>query len=155
MSKNKYNFYMQQCDKDGNLINLITLKNLEQDFVGLRYSSIEGMESFGKPKNIEVETYADSEKDRVYVPEKVNLESTKVTLNLYFIGEKRFEAYNKFVEYIKNGFHRYWDDARNRYFVFYFNNAVTLEDSNWKGIGYFKVAFTLSNIFGQTFPLNE
>lgn len=155
MSKNKYSFYMQECDKYGNLINPITRKNLEDDFLGMRYSSMSGIESFGKPKNIYVETFADSNRDNVYIPNDITLESTKIVFTCYFIGDSRFDSYYDFTEYIQKGFHRYWDNARNRYFVFYSNNETKVESFSWQSTPYLKVQYSLTNVYGRTFELNE
>ena len=78
---------MQKCSKDGVLVDG-TLKDLEKDFVGLKYSKLDGITSYGAAKNIYTEKYSDSNTLRTYVPNNVKREAIAVTLKLYFIGEQ-------------------------------------------------------------------
>lgn len=156
-----YEFFIQEVDSKGNLIGVA--KNLETDFSvkventgeelgGIIYISIVGMDNLGAVKNIYTETYADANRVRVSMPEKVQRESTQITLVLYFVGEKRAEVFKSFCDYICNGKHRYWDTARNKYFDFYIPEELTPSDELWYGsTPYFKVDVKMSNIFGQTF----
>lgn len=145
-----YEFFMQEVDNKGNLLgNEI---NLEEAFDGLKYSSIVGINNLGAVKNIYAETYADANRVRVSIPEKVQRESTQITLVLYFVGEKRAEVFKSFCDYICNGRHRYWDTARSKYFDFYISEELTPSDELWYGsTPYFKVDVKMNNIFGQTF----
>ena len=52
-------FYMQKCSKQGVLVDG-TLKDLEQDFDGLKYMEAKGISKVGKVKNAYIEQYADS-----------------------------------------------------------------------------------------------
>ena len=113
---NKYNFYMQKCSKDGVLVDG-TLKDLEKDFVGLKYSKIEGLTSKGAVKNTYTEKYSDSNTLRTYVPNNVKRDVIAVTLKLYFIGEQsvRQKSFDDFVSFVSNnGYNMYWDDARKK-----------------------------------------
>lgn len=113
---NKYNFYMQKCNKDGVLVNG-TLKDLEKDFEGLKYSKLEGITSYGAVKNIYTERYSDSNTLRTYVPDTITRDAIPVTLKLYFTGEQsvRQKSYDDFISFISNnGYNMYWDDARNK-----------------------------------------
>ena len=149
-----YEFFMQEVDNKGNLLgNEI---NLEKAFDGLKYSAIVGIDNLGAVKNIYTETYADANRVRVSMPEKVQRESTQITLVLYFVGEKRAEVFKSFCDYICNGRHRYWDTARNKYFDFYISEELTPSDELWYGsTPYFKVDVKMNNIFGQTFDSHE
>lgn len=113
---NKYKFYIQKCNKDGTLVNG-TLKNLETDFQGLKYSMLEGITSYGAAKNIYTEKYSDSNMLRTYVPNSVTRGAIPVTLKLYFIGEQsvRQKSFDDFVSFVSNnGYNMYWDDARKK-----------------------------------------
>lgn len=113
---NKYNFYMQKCSKDGTLVDG-TLKDLENDFQGLKYSKLEGITSYGVAKNIYTEKYSDSNTLRTYVPNKITREAISVTLKLYFIGEQsvRQKSFDDFIDFVSNnGYNMYWDNARNK-----------------------------------------
>lgn len=154
MSEYGYNFYMQECDSKGEIIAGSALKNLEQDFEGLRYSKIDGIEAIGAPKNVYSESFADSDRLRVYAPKDVKHKETTVTLTLYFVGENRFKGLYAFNEYIKGGFHRYWDNARNKWFAFYIKDELKPADSMWYGsTPYLKMDYKLVNIFGRTFDV--
>ena len=145
-----YEFFMQEVDNKGNLLGNDV--NLEEAFDGLKYSAIVGIDNLGAVKNIYTETYADANRVRVSMPEKVQRESTQITLVLYFVGEKRAEVFKSFCDYICNGRHRYWDTARNKYFDFYISEELTPSDELWYGsTPYFKVDVKMNNIFGKTF----
>lgn len=149
-----YEFFMQEVDNKGNFLGNDI--NLEKAFDGLKYSAIVGMDNLGAVKNIYTETYADANRVRVSMPEKVQRESTQITLVLYFVGEKRAEVFKSFCDYICNGRHRYWDTARNKYFDFYISEELTPSDELWYGsTPYFKVDVKMNNIFGQTFDSHE
>ena len=154
MSEYGYNFYMQECDSKGEIIAGSALKNLEQDFDGLRYCKIDGIEAIGAPKNVYSESFADSDRLRVYAPKDVKHKETTVTLTLYFVGENRFKSLYAFNEYIKAGFHRYHDDARNKWFAFYIKDELKPAESQWHGsTPYLKMDYKLINIFGRTFDV--
>ena len=144
---------MQECDKDGNPVDG-TLKDLESDFVGLRYSKCEGINAFGASKNIYTETYSDSDRVRAYVPEKVMRETTDIKFTFYFFGNsaERQDSFEKFMEYINRGYHLYWDTARNRKFIFTPpKDSIEPSDEMWYGgMPYFKVVIKLQNIMGNT-----
>lgn len=154
-SPHEYKFYMQECDKKGNLLEGTTPKNLESDFEGLRYSQMDGIEAIGEPKNIYTEEFADSHRLRTYIPQNIKNKNTSITFTCYIFGEDRHSVYDAFNEYIRKGYHRYWDDARNKYFVFFVDKAIKPEEDEWEGIGYLKVSYTLTNIYGRTFDIGE
>lgn len=154
-SPHGYKFYMQECDKKGNLLANTTAKNLESDFEGLRYSKMEGIEATGEPKNIYTEEFTDSQRLRVFVPETICNKNTSITFTCYIFGENRHSVYDAFNAYIQSGFHRYWDTARNKYFVFFVNAAIKPEEDEWNGIGYLEVVYTLTNIYGKTFNVGD
>lgn len=154
MSEFGYEFYMQECDKEGNILAGSTKKSLERDFQGLRYSKIDGIEALGAPKNVYSESYADADRLRVYAPKDIKHKETTVTLTLYFVGDNRFESLDAFNAYIKGGFHRYWDTARNKWFAFYIKDELKPAESMWYGsVPYLRMDYKLTNIFGRTFDV--
>ena len=154
MSEYGYEFYMQECDSKGEILAGSSRKSLERDFQGLRYSRIDGIEAFGAPKNVYSESYADADRLRVYAPKDVKHKETTVTLTLYFLGEKRFEVLDAFNAYIKGGFHRYWDTARNKWFAFYIKDELKPAEAQWYGsTPYLRMEYKLTNIFGRTFDV--
>ena len=70
MSDSGYKFYMQQCTKAGVELDG-TLRDLERDFIGLRYAKCVGLNNSGAAKNVYTEKYADSGTLRSYVPDEV------------------------------------------------------------------------------------
>ena len=151
-----YKFYMQQVTKRDDAWELVpnTRKDLEVDFSALRYSKAEGINNIGKPR-VYTETYADSDRLRVYVPEVVTNEATKVTFTFYFFGDNRQTIFDEFNEYIRNGVHRYWDTARNKYFDFILADEVNISGEKWYGATpYFEVKYAVQNLNGRTFDVD-
>lgn len=149
MSKSKYNFYMQQCDKNG----VVSGKNydLEKDFEGLRYLKCTGLDAVGKPKNIYTESYHEAVEERVYMPseEKITREPIDVVLSLLFVGEGRTNTMLRFNNFIKGGFRKYWDTARNKSIVFYIDDAITVKEEMFKGSNpYIQIDYKLRCIKG-------
>lgn len=152
MSKHGYEFFMQEVDKDGNLID-DTLKNLEVDFDGLLYCKMVGIETRGK-RRCYIESYAESDRLRVYLPDDVTHDATKIELTLYFVGQDRFKVYDTFNDYVLKGFHKYWDTARNKYFDFFIQDEIKLGDTQWYGnTPYISCTYVLSNMNGKTFDV--
>ena len=149
-----YKFYMVACDNKGNPIVGAQTMDLEKDFEGLKYSSMEGIETIGASKNIYSESYSDSDRLRVYVPAEVKHKETEITLTVYFTGANRFKTYDAFNAYIKEGFHRYSDTARKKWFAFYVKSELKPAESMLYGSApYLKMEYKLSNIFGRTFDV--
>jgi hypothetical protein len=150
----KYKFYMQGCDKYGNVLGEDTRRNLEEDFEGMRYSKAEGLDKVGKPKNVYTESYSDSDRLRTYVPDELVNEATTVTFTFYFIGDDRRSVYDSFIGYVRNGYHVYVDDARKKYLYFMVNSAMDVAEEKWYGGNpYLKLDLTVQNIFGRTFDV--
>ena len=149
-----YKFYMVACDNKGNPIVGAQTMDLEKDFEGLKYSSMDGIETIGAAKNIYSESYSDSDRLRVYVPSEVKHKETEITFTVYFTGKDRYKVYDAFNAYITKGFHRYRDTARNKWFAFYIKSELKPAESMWCGsTPYLKMEYKLSNIFGRTFDV--
>lgn len=145
---------MQKVNKNG--IALEPEKDLEKDFAGLLYSKCVGLNKVGKPKNIYEETYSDADRVRVYIPEEITNENTEISLTLYFVGENRHSTLDAFKEYIRKGFTKYRDTARNKSFIFYVNKDIDVSDEMWYGSKpYISATFKLQNINGKTANVDE
>lgn len=147
-------FYMQKCDKNGSLVN-DTLKDLEIDFEGLRYVEAKGIEKIGKVMNAYVEHYSNSNTLRVWHPsengEETTHEATIIELKLLFHGENRRSVYNEFVEYIRDGYHVFWDTLRNKKFTFIVLESIEPTDDTFKGgEPYIMCTWKLQNLKGYT-----
>ena len=150
-----YKFYMVECDKYGQPKENAKELSIEAHFDGLKYSKMDGIETIGAAKNIYSESYSDADRLRVYVPSEVKHKETEVTFTVYFVGENRYKTYDAFNAYIKEGFHRYRDTARNKWFAFYVKNELKPAEQVWYGsMPYLKMEYKLSNIFGRTFDYN-
>lgn len=159
MSEYGYEFFMQECDKEGKVLAGSSPLNIERDLkmgdgTCVRYSKIDGIEALGAPKNVYSESYADADRLRVYAPTEVKHKETTVTLTLYFMGAERHKLLDDFNAYIKGGFHRYWDTARNKWFAFYVKDELKPAESMWYGATpYLRMDYELTNIFGRTFDV--
>lgn len=146
-------FYMQEVDKDGNLV-AGTLKDLEVDFNGLKYGSCSGIESIGEVKNAYEEEYKDADGVRAYVPSVPFHSPTDVKLTIFFIGENRCATRDAFIDYISKGRHRFYDTKRKKVVVFYLKDKVEIKDSSWKGsTPYLEYEFKLRNILGKAIDI--
>lgn len=151
-AKNNYKFYMQEL-LDGALVPY-TRKDLENDFDGLRYARAKGINTIGKAR-IYTEKYADSNTMRVYVPENLTNEPTTITFTFYFFGANRQAVFDAFNEYVRNGVHRYWDTARNKYFDFVVEETIQIGEEQWYGdVPYFSVDYKVQNIYGRTYDVD-
>lgn len=152
ISTNQYKFYMQEF-KNGALVPN-TRKDLERDFDGLRYISAKGINTIGKAR-IFTETYADSDRMRVYIPNELTNEQTTVTFTFYIFGVDRQKTYDAFNEYIRRGIHRYWDTARNKYFDFVIEDSIEINEEKWySGTPYLSVEYKVKNLNGRTFDVD-
>lgn len=162
MSDKKYKFFMQACDINGNPITppedypeedkyLFGEIELEAVFKGLMYVKCVGLNSIGKVKNIYTETYSDADRLRVFMPQEVKNEETVVTLTLVFVGEQRNEVRDRFNDYIRQGYHKYFDTARYKEFVFFIKDELPIGEEMWYGsTPYLKCDYKLQNIKGKT-----
>lgn len=150
MATSNYNFYMQKVNKDGTAIDGEESKDLEKDFSGLLYVEAKGISTIGKQR-IYTETFVDEDAVDVYIPETPSYDATSIDLTLIFVGETRYATYNDFNDYIKEGFHKFWDTARKREFVFYVEDEISVAEEMWHGSTlYLRVTYKLNNIKGYT-----
>lgn len=150
MATSKYKFYMAECDAEWNVKDG-TEKDLERDFDGLRYQEAKGLNLTGKPR-LYTETYADADKIRVYIPEKVTYEPTTITFSFVFFGEDRQTTYDAFVEFVSGKRMVYWDTARNKYAYFYVGDSIQPAEEMWyASTPYLRLELKVSNVYGRTF----
>lgn len=130
-------------------------RDIESYFSGLLYMRAEGMNDVGKSKNIYTETYADSDKLRVSLPNNgvYTNEATKITMHFLVVGDaaQRQAAIRAFENYLKEGIHRYWDDARNLEFDFIVQDEIKVSDEKWHGSSpYVEIQVPMQNLNGKT-----
>lgn len=146
----QYTHYMQRVD----IANQPTY-DIEEQFSGLLYMRAEGMNDIGKSKNVYTETYADSDRLRVFLPNDgvYANEATKITMRFLVVGdaETRQSTIADFYEYVRVGVHRYWDDARNLEFDFVVQDEIKVSDERWHGSNpYVEIAVVMQNLNGKT-----
>ena len=142
-------FYMQKVDANGGLI-ANTLKDLEVDFLGMKYSRCVGLMNKGKRKNVHTEAYADSDTLRVWQGENVTREATTITFTFVFAGANRKSVYESFYEYVKNGVISYYDTARMKEARIFLVDALEPSDDIFVGsTPYIKAEFKFQNIWGE------
>lgn len=147
IKKNKYQFFMQECDSQWNPIEG-TKRNLEEYFEGLRYLKAEGLLAVGKTR-VYTEKYADSDGLRVYIAP--THDTTNITLSLCFFGENRQSVYRSFLEYCMGKKMLYWDTARNTLVKVYIENEVKPAKEEWyTGIPYLSVNIQMVNATGTS-----
>jgi hypothetical protein len=129
--------------------------DIEEKFSGLLYMRAEGMNDIGKSKNVYTETYADSDRLRVYLPNNGNYtnEATKITMHFLVVGNEasRQATIRSFEDYVREGTHRYWDTARNLEFDFIVTDEIKVSDERWHGSSpYVEIQVQMQNLNGST-----
>lgn len=160
----QYNHYMRSVNPDGTPTGESWI-NIEDVFTGLRYLKAEGLLDIGKPKNIYTESYAESDRVRVYLPKHysggsqvhsvsdIANEQTEITMTFLVIGnsEDRIGTVIEFENFIRTGTHSYYDDARNREFDFIVTDELKMSEEKWHGgVPYIELAVTMQNLNGKT-----
>ena len=143
-----YKFYMQQYPKNGVIQ---PIKDLEVDFIGLKYSKLMGIDKYGKIKNIYIESYPESSELRVWIPEIITRDNPEIELTLYFVGVNRRLVYHQFVQYISGSKLYYWDNCRNRKVAILLTEPVEPSDDELYGsTPYITASFKFTNLDGQS-----
>lgn len=143
-----YKFYMQQYPKNGVIQ---PIKDLEVDFIGLKYSKLMGIDKYGKIKNIYTESYPESSELRVWIPEIITRDNPEIELTLYFVGVNRRSVYHQFVQYISGSKLYYWDNCRNRKVAILLTEPVEPSDDKLYGsTPYITASFKFTNLDGQS-----
>lgn len=154
MATSKYKFYMAECDANWEIKD-DTTKDLEWDFEGLRYQEAKGLNLTGKPR-LYTETYADADKVRVYIPEKVTYEPTTITFYFVFFGENRYKSYDDFVAWVSGKKMVYWDSARQKRVFFYVADAIQPAEEKWyTSTPYLRLELKVTNVYGRTFDITD
>lgn len=143
-----YKFYMQ---RDSTSLEPEDAVSIEEYFSGCRYLKFEGLSANGKPKNITIEEYPESEEPRVYIPKTIVHDTSDVTLTLYFVGDNRRDVFDSFVNFITGYKITYWDTCRKRKVRLLFTNAVKITDDIVKGGKHYMIAeFKFTNLKGTS-----
>lgn len=135
-------FYMQKENEAS--------KNLEIDFVGLKYSKCIGLLAKGKIKNKYTETYAESDELRINESDVITREATNITFTFFFVGVERIKTYDAFYNYVKSGKIKYHDTQRKKQALLSLMEAVEPSEDIWVGsTPYIKADFKFKNLWGE------
>lgn len=125
--------------------------DLEATFKGLHYAKCDGLSTYGKPKNIFCETYAETSELRVYLPENVARENTDIEFEFVFIGKDRRDTYHSFVEWLSGHRLKYWDTCRNREVEMVLIDSISPStDELYGSQPFIRCKFKFKNIKGET-----
>lgn len=141
---------MQRIDKDG-----YHWINIEDEYPNLRYVKADGIYDIGESKNVYIEEYADDDRIRYYLPDDTNYanKSTQITMTFIVIGDpvSRQETIDAFLDYVRKGVHKYWDDARKHEFSFIVKDEVKVSNERWHGTDpYVEIQIPMTNLNGST-----
>lgn len=137
-------------------------KDLEVDFVGLRYKECTGLNSYGEPSNTYEEEFAESSKAEVFVGSTPAHKQTTIKLTLVFLegngsaeDGKDDTSYHSFLEFITGCKIAYRDTARKRKALMYLSGATEPKSDTLYGQKYKEATFTFKNVYGMTFGYDE
>ena len=155
-SRKHYNKETSQYDKEdiGELI------DIEEQFK-CKYVKFEGLSETGKVKNIYIETYAETEELRMYIPDEVLYDNTDISLTLLFspYSENDSDVQDNeraFFEYVSGHKIEYHDTFRNRYVsLLLLNKPEVVGEVLYGGSRYREVKYTFKNIYGRSFATSK
>lgn len=132
-------------------------KDIEAEF-GCKYVRLEGVNEYGKAKNIYTESYAETEELRVHIPEKVLYENTDVALTLVFpciTKNNRLDVTDnerRFFEYVSGRRIEWYDTFRERCLtLLLINKPEVVGEILYGDTRYREVKYTFKNIYGRSF----
>ena len=71
-------------------------------------------------------------------------------LTLAFVGKDRYKVYHAFNEYVRQGYHRYFDNKRLNALIFFVSESIEPSEEIWKGsVPYIQVTYKLRSIKGH------
>lgn len=135
-------------------------KNIEEAF-DCKYVKMEGLNEYGKVKNMYTESYAETEELRVHIPEEVLYENTDISLTLLFpaTSEERLDITSnerRFFEYVSGRRVEWYDTFRRRFAVLVLINKPELvQEVLYGDTRYREVKYTFKNIYGRTFDTSK
>lgn len=167
--RDEYSFYLRKVTDNGDGTHTAgDEKCLEDDFKGLRYKSLTGLNLTGKPKGVYTEEYAEMNGDDVYVSQNTARGSTELTLSLVFLCPDDTHAsyasqiaameatYHDFCDWLGGGLLIWRDTARQRRVLMYLSNNPTVSSDKFgSGIPYIEASFKFKNILGASYALDD
>lgn len=164
----KYNFYIQKYSRkywDKNKRQYVEeakgeIIDIEEHFK-CKYVRFEGLSETGKVKNIYIETYAEAEELRMYIPDEVLYDNTEISLTLLFAPDSTNDSdvqdnERAFFEYVSGHKIEYHDTFRNRYVsLLLLNKPEVVGEVLYGGSRYREVKYTFKNIYGRSFATSK
>ena len=165
-----YSYFMTKCVRDDAGVWSVSdeEKDLERDFLGLRYKSLGGLNDYGASRVIYAEEYAERDGADVYISSSVDArEQTELELSLYFFASdgtlgsdaelyaSASGVYHTFMDYLSGGFVVYRDTIRQRRVLMYLSESAEPEKDILYGKPYLMCKFTFKNVFGRSFGLDD
>lgn len=155
-SRKHWNKETSQYDNEekGELIDI-------EEWFKCKYVRFEGLSETGKVKNIYIETYAESEELRMYIPDDVLYENTEMSLTLLFAPNTENDSdvqdnERAFFEYVSGHKIEYHDTFRNRYVsLVLLNKPEVVGEVLYGGSRYREVKYTFKNIYGRSFATSK
>lgn len=158
--------YIAKCSKssDGSYVAGEAIE-IQEHFKGAYYNAIEGLESYGKPKNY-TEKYAEAKSLDVFFPKETVYEENDVSIKLYFFDIDNHknedeaikaisDSYHAFVDYISGSYIKFWDNIRKRKVMLAYQEATKVDKDTLHGIIYKSVTFKFKNVFGRSFSIDD
>lgn len=136
---------------------------ISEYFKGAYYKKIDGLEAYGKTRTY-TEKFPEEKTPDIFFHN--TLETSDVTLTLYFFDKDEHEnetdaikaidqAYHAFVEYITGTYIKYWDNVRQRKVMLALQDAIKPTTDRLYGIVYKEVSFKFTNVYGKSFPIES
>lgn len=146
----RYRFFFQKANADGTASG--SPIDIEASYPGVRYRSMEGLETVGKVKNTYSESYPEGQSLRLFHPSDKGLDpvydTTTLTLSLCMLGDGRRDALAELRKLLYSGRLYYWDTARNRKAYVVLTAEQEVEKDTLKGMKIITCNFKLTNLWG-------
>lgn len=155
MSSDSFKFYIQRIGIDDAPI------DVEATFHCL-YVKATGISENGKAKNIYTESYPETDRMRLYIPDEIAYDNTSIVISLLFPGYPdggRMDVQDNeraFFEAVSGKKIEWHDNFRNRYVTLILIEApkVTAE-TLYGGSRYRQMEYTFQNVYGRSFASSQ
>lgn len=152
---NGYNFYIQKYPVNATSLPVV---DIEQTFT-CRYCYAKNIQEYGKIKNVYTESFAESSKQKIYIPPEDELayESTTVELSVAFVGANCIDNSDTFYEYVRGQLLEFHDTFRWRYVTLLLTEAPTIvAEKLYKGAqSYRQMSYKFTNVYGRPFERTQ
>lgn len=133
--------------------------NVSDTFPGTYLLKSTDTVSYGKPKNIVTESYAEEDGLRVYTPSAVKREAVDVTLRFCFLDTEsdgdRYDQYDAFAEFVSGCEFTWWDTVRMRKQSLVLLDKTDPEEHFSGNIPYLEADFKFKNVSGKPSAANH